>query len=207
MKWLNRNKQDEMPSCYGTDPSRNFNMKWGSVGSSTSPCNDFYAGPKPLSEPETKALSSFLSDYQKSINVSNKCDSTSINIVKSFCLHFQLFLSLHSYGQMITYPTTRNTSFSGTQRSNDLRDMAEIAVNSLRDLSSSGRYSIDHTNEMLDLRSGTSTDYAMHEAGIKYSFTVELRDTGTQGFLLSPSYIETTGMEVFEMVKAMADYI
>lgn len=60
---------------------------------------------------------------------------------------------------------------------------------------------------MLDLRSGTSTDYAMHEAAIKYSFTIELRDTGTQGFLLSPSYIDTTGLEVFEMVKSMAEYI
>lgn len=119
----------------------------------------------------------------------------------------QLFLSLHSYGQMITYPSTANTSFSGTQRSNDLRDVAEIAVNSLRDFASSGRYSIDHGNEMLDLRSGTSTDYAMHEAAIKYSFTIELRDTGTQGFLLSPSYIDTTGLEVFEMVKSMAEYI
>lgn len=107
----------------------------------------------------------------------------------------------------MTYPSTVNTPFSATQRSNDLRDMAEIAVNSLRDLASSGRYSIDHSNEMLDLRSATSTDYAMHEAGIKYSFTIELRDTGTQGFLLSPSYIDTTGLEVFEMVKAMADYI
>lgn len=85
--------------------------------------------------------------------------------------------------------------------------MAEVAVNSLRDLASSGRYSIDHSHEMSDVHSGTSTDYAMHEAGIKYSFTIELRDTGTQGFLLSPSYIDTTGMEVFEMVKAMADYV
>lgn len=108
---------------------------------------------------------------------------------------------------MIAYPSTANSTFSASQRSNDLRDIAEMAVNSLRDLASSGRYSIDHSNEMLDLRSGTSTDYAMHEAGIKYSFTIELRDTGTQGFLLSPSYIDTTGLEVFEMIKAMAEYL
>lgn len=108
---------------------------------------------------------------------------------------------------MITYPTTQNTRYSTTQRSNDLRDLAEIASNSLRDLSSTGRYSVDSTNEMMGRHSGTSTDYAMHEAGIKYSYTIELRDSGTQGFLLSPTYIEANGEEMFEMIKAMIDYI
>lgn len=85
--------------------------------------------------------------------------------------------------------------------------MAEVAVNALRDFASTGRYSIDSTNEMLSESFGTSTDYAMHKAGIKYSYTIELRDTGTQGFLLSPSYIDTTGLETFEMVKAMVDFL
>lgn len=84
--------------------------------------------------------------------------------------------------------------------------MAEVAVNALRDFAS-GRYSIDNTNEMLSDGSGTSTDFALHKAGIKYSYTIELRDTGTQGFLLSPSYIDTTGIETFEMVKAMVDFL
>lgn len=85
--------------------------------------------------------------------------------------------------------------------------MAEVAVNALRDFASTGRYSIDSTNEMLSQSSGTSTDYALHKAGIKYSYTIELRDTGTQGFLLSPSYIDTTGLEAYEMVKAMVDFL
>lgn len=116
-------------------------------------------------------------------------------------------MSLHSYGQFISYPSTANSTYGATQRSNDLRDMAEVAVNALRDFASTGRYSIDSTNEMLSVSSGTSTDYAMHKAGIKYSYTIELRDTGTQGFLLSPSYIDITGLETFEMVKAMADFL
>lgn len=109
-----------------------------------------------------------------------------------------MFVSLHAYGQMITYPTTVNT--------NDLRDMAEVAANALRDLASSGRYTVDHEHEMRSPNSGSSTDYAMYVSNIKYSYRVELRDTGTQGFLLSPSYIDTTGLEAFEMVKAMINY-
>lgn len=204
MGWLKQGNKNDTPTCYGTDPNRNYDVKWGETGSSTSPCNEFYAGPKVFSEPETKALSTFLLDYQKSLNV-----SIFFNRLPDDFIHFlflQVFLSLHSYGQLISYPSTANSTFSSTQRANDLRDMAEVAVNSLRDLTASGRYSIDHSHEMSDPHSGTSTDYAMHEAGIKYSFTIELRDTGTQGFLLSPSYIDTTAAEVFEMVKAMADY-
>lgn len=118
-----------------------------------------------------------------------------------------MFISLHSYGQFIRYPQTVNSTFDGSQRSNDLRDMAEVAVNALRDLASSGRYSVDNTYEMSDMHAGSSTDYAMHEAGIKYSYTFELRDTGTQGFLLAPSYIDTTGLETYEMIKSMVNYI
>lgn len=109
-----------------------------------------------------------------------------------------MFISLHSYGQVIAYPATNNA--------NDLRDMAEVAANSLRDLASSGRYSVDNSHEMSDLNSGSSTDYAKYVSGIKYSYRFELRDTGTQGFLLSPSYIDTTGSETYEMLKAMANF-
>lgn len=116
-------------------------------------------------------------------------------------------MSLHSYGQFIRYPSTANSTFDASQRSNDLRDVAEVAVNALRDLASSGRYTVDNTYEMSSSSAGSSTDYAMHKIGIKYSYTFELRDTGTQGFLLSPSYIDTTGLETYEMIKAMVDYI
>lgn len=120
---------------------------------------------------------------------------------------FQLFVALHSYGQFITYPSTVNTTYGATQKANDLRDVAEVAVNALRGLASSARYNVDNTNEMVDLSSGSSADYAMHKVGIKYSYTIEVRDTGTQGFLLSPSYIDSNGLEIYEMIKAMVDYI
>lgn len=100
-----------------------------------------------------------------------------------------------------------NTTYGATQKSNDLRDVAEVAVNALRGLASSARYTVDNTNEMTDRASGSSADYAMHKVGIKYSYTIEVRDTGTQGFLLSPSYIDANGLEIYEMIKAMVDYI
>lgn len=92
-------------------------------------------------------------------------------------------------------------------KADDLLEMAQVGVESLRGSGSSARYNIDSTNEMLFSRSGSSDAYAMYDAGIKYSYTLELRDTGTHGFLLPPSYIEATAKDAFQIVRGMIDYI
>ena len=53
-----------------------------------------------------------------------------------------------------------------------------------------------------DSAAGGSDDYAKGGAGIKYSYTVELRDTGRYGFLLPTSLIKPTVMETFDGLKA-----
>lgn len=69
LKWFKRDPAAEAPDCYGTDPERNYDIEWQKHGS-YSACNEFYEGPKPLSEPETKALASFLEENKKEISVS-----------------------------------------------------------------------------------------------------------------------------------------
>lgn len=51
---------------------------------------------------------------------------------------------------------------------------------------------------------GSSDDWAKGKAGIKYSYTVELRDKGSHGFLLPASQITPTGRETFAAVRAIA---
>ena len=53
-----------------------------------------------------------------------------------------------------------------------------------------------------DSAAGGSDDYAKGGAGIKYSYTVELRDTGTYGFLLPTTLIKPTVEETFAGLKA-----
>lgn len=85
--------------------------------------------------------------------------------------------------------------------------MAQVAIEALRGSGSISRYSIDSTNEMMSTRSGSSDLFAMNEVGIKFSYILELPDTGTHGFLLPPSYIESTAKDTYEMLKGMVDYI
>jgi hypothetical protein len=46
-------------------------------------------------------------------------------------------------------------------------------------------------------------DWAYGSAKIPLAFTLEMRDTGTNGFLLPPSQIEPTGQETFIAIKAL----
>lgn len=57
-----------------------------------------------------------------------------------------------------------------------------------------------------DLAPGGSDDWA-YDLGIKYSFTFELRDTGTHGFLLPSREIKPTCLEALSAVKEIAQHV
>ena len=57
----------------------------------------------------------------------------------------------------------------------------------------------------VDLASGGSDDWAKGIAGIKYSYTVELRDTGAHGFILPADNIPSTGKEIYSALQTMAN--
>lgn len=59
---------------------------------------------------------------------------------------------------------------------------------------------------MTDLAAGGSDDWA-YDAGVKYSFTFELRDTGRYGFALPESQIKPTCQETMLAVKYIANHI
>jgi len=51
---------------------------------------------------------------------------------------------------------------------------------------------------------GASDDWAKGVAGIKYAYTVELRDRGTYGFLLPATQIVPTAREIWAGIRAVA---
>lgn len=79
---------------YGTDLNRNFGYNWG--GASLDACAETYQGPSATSEPETQALEDYLRDIfrdQRGEGEQAAPDSTA-----------GLFISLHSYGQLVLWP-------------------------------------------------------------------------------------------------------
>ncbi|KAK1336591.1 hypothetical protein QTO34_002624 [Cnephaeus nilssonii] len=81
--WRKSRSSHNNGTCFGTDLNRNFNVSWCSIGASKN-CTDLtFCGTEPASEPETKAVSSFIESKKKDI----------------VC-----FLTIHSYGQLILMP-------------------------------------------------------------------------------------------------------
>lgn len=64
-------------------------------------------------------------------------------------------------------------------------------------------YSVGPSGSLLYPAAGASDDWAK-SIGIKYTYTVELRDKGRHGFILPASLIEETSREAQEFVFTVA---
>ena len=59
-------------------------------------------------------------------------------------------------------------------------------------------------NLFADLAAGGSDDWAKGVAGVRFSYTVELGDTGRYGFVLPVEYIDPTGKQMFQAARTLA---
>lgn len=108
-----KNRKPQGSSCIGTDANRNFAFHHAGkiveilckkkivftsknlflwiveAGASANPCSESYAGAKPFSEPESRALAEFIQSFD----------------------NIRLYLSFHSYGQMLLFPYVSTISF------------------------------------------------------------------------------------------------
>ena len=78
-----KNRTNSGGGCYGIDLNRNYSYQWGydNIGSSPDPCEDTYRGTGPFSEPESQAVSDFI---------------TGKNI--------KTYFNMHAYGNDLLYP-------------------------------------------------------------------------------------------------------
>ncbi|TRZ10997.1 hypothetical protein HGM15179_016111 [Zosterops borbonicus] len=157
--------------CVGVDPNRNWDAGFGGVGSSSNPCSETYHGPHPHSEKEVKAIVDFIRAHG---NV--KC-----------------VISIHSYSQMLLFPY-------GYRRAPapDYQEMNELAKKAVKDLAAvfGTKYTYGSIANTIYMAGGTAVDWA-YDNGVKYSFTLELRDSGRYGFLLPSSQIVPTATETW----------
>uniref|UniRef100_A0A452ITN7 Peptidase M14 domain-containing protein n=1 Tax=Gopherus agassizii TaxID=38772 RepID=A0A452ITN7_9SAUR len=165
--------------CIGTDMNRNFDAGWCGKGASHNDCHEIYCGPYPESEPEVKAVAHFLQKHKD---------------------HIKAYITIHSYSQMVLFPYSYTTNKSKdhdelVSHKAVYRTEAKVAGNNLFPFLSP-----------TDLAPGGSDDWA-YDLGIKYSFTFELRDRGTHGFLLPPNLIKPTCIEALSGIKTIALHV
>uniref|UniRef100_A0A8D0DXG7 Carboxypeptidase B n=1 Tax=Salvator merianae TaxID=96440 RepID=A0A8D0DXG7_SALMN len=168
--------------CNGTDPNRNFDAGWCTVGASKNPCDETYCGSAPESEKETKALADFI--------------RKNLSTIKAY-------LTIHSYSQLLLYPYSY--TYDVTKNNVELNTIAKATVKELGTLYGT-KYSYGPGASTIYPAAGGSDDWA-YDQGIKYSFTFELRDTGRYGFILPESQIKPTCEETLIAVKYIASYV
>ncbi|XP_006884668.1 PREDICTED: carboxypeptidase B2 [Elephantulus edwardii] len=182
--WRKNRSSHEDNACIGTDLNRNFASKhWCGEGASSFSCAETYCGPYPESEPEVRAVADFLRKNVK---------------------HIKSYISMHSYSQQILYPY----SYSRNKSKDDmeLSLVASEAVRAIENTNKNTKYTFGRGAETLYLAPGGSDDW-IYDLGIKYSFTIELRDRGRYGFLLPERYIKPTCTEALAAVSKIVWHV
>jgi len=176
-----KNRHPSGHGNYGVDLNRNFPFHWDpSIGGSRDPNSDLYSGPSAGSEPETQRMVQFLK------SVGNEADA---------------YLTLHSYGQMWLYPWGYTADLPSDWH--DLDAAARAGTSAILTTGHS-RFTVGSSTRTLYSAAGGSDDFAKGVAGIKYSYTLELRDTGRYGFQLPTSQIQPASEEFFAGFLAFA---
>lgn len=190
--------------CAGVDLNRNFGFHWGGKGTSNRPCSEIYGGPHAFSEPESAAQKRFFEQTTEK---------------------FHAFLTFHSYGQYILYPWGYDVVLPPDHQDLDRVGKNGANVSCLREEKSlcigihvnfffaqemrrvgQQVYSVGPSGSLLYPAAGASDDWAK-SLGIKYTYTVELRDGGRYGFVLPASFIQPTAKEAFQFVRTVAQVV
>ncbi|XP_037961158.1 zinc carboxypeptidase [Teleopsis dalmanni] len=160
--------------CYGTDLNRNFDYQWMVNGYNMDvPCDHWYAGSAPDSEPEVKTMVRFLQ---------------SIPDIK-------VYLAMHSYGNLCLLP------YGHTNELPPNYDVMEyICKGFAKGVASvfNTQYLVGPSGKLNYPVSGAAKDYAFAVLDVPFSATIELRDRGTYGFFLPADQIADVCEEVTE---------
>ncbi|TBU48939.1 Zn-dependent exopeptidase [Dichomitus squalens] len=200
-----KNRQNIGPAekCTGIDMNRNWGYKWKaksrlpSISNATDefalsrpgkgvdadPCSTWYPGHRPFEAPEVNNIANYIQTLP----------------------NLSAFIDLRSYGQMLSIPF----SHSCKKTPKDAEDQLEAALRAVNAIKQAHGtvFTIGSLCEQLYRASGNVVDYMYKKAGIKYAYSVHLRDTGTYGFNLPAEWIRPVGEETAAMINSIMGFI
>ncbi|XP_013115076.2 zinc carboxypeptidase [Stomoxys calcitrans] len=171
--------------CYGVDLNRNFDFEWGETGWNIDvPCDHWYGGAKPDSEPEVKALERFVKSFPRK--------------------YIRMYLAFHSYGNMVLLPYGHTIDEFPENYDQMMRIAKAFAAGAKVKYGTVFR---SGASGLLNyLVSGSAKDWAYGIRHIPFTATIELRDDGSKyGFFLPASQILEVCDEVTDGIVAMVD--
>jgi len=172
-----KNRRKNTGGSFGVDLNRNWNDHWGGSGSSGIPTSDTYRGTAAFSEPESLVISDFITKHNQKGNILAGID-------------------FHSYSQLVLRPYGWTSAKCPDETAlKIIGDGISYEIARKSGYKYTSQRSID-----LYITTGTASDWYYQE-GIWGAYTIELRDTGTYGFVLPPAQIIPTGEEILASMK------
>ncbi|XP_056392630.1 carboxypeptidase O-like [Hyla sarda] len=180
--WRKSRSPHNNGSCYGVDLNRNFDSNWCLIGASKNCSSLTFCGSGPASEPEVQALSQLVTTHKSDI----------------LC-----FLTMHSYGQLILLPYgyTKDPSVNHDEK----LSVGQAAASKIKETHGLN-YTVGSASHILYSNSGSSRDWAT-DLEIPFSYTFELRDNGTYGFVLPEDQIQPTCEEATAAIISIVHYL
>ncbi|GAB0095239.1 Zinc carboxypeptidase A 1 [Sergentomyia squamirostris] len=168
-------------SCIGVDANRNWDFHWNEIGASDNPCSDTYSGPSAFSEPETLAISNYITNLKDKIH---------------------LYLSFHSFSQLIIFPYGHTAE--PVENHKDLQEIGNEAAKALAKRYGT-KYVVGDIYNTIYPASGTSIDWARGVLDISLSYCYELRPKNQfqGGFELPAKQIKPTSLETLDSLVAL----
>ncbi|XP_031626684.1 carboxypeptidase A1-like [Contarinia nasturtii] len=177
--WRKNRRPNVSSRCSGVDLNRNYGYHFGKYGiKEADPCSDLYRGANAFSEPETEAVQRFFNETDE-----------------AFCG----FLTFHSFGRYIVHPNDGRMSILHVEA------ISRVGEEGVQEMNAAGnqKYIVDKEPKPA---TGCSDEWA-RSIGIKYAYTVELRDKGRYGFLLPANQIVPTAQEAQAFIKTISKAI
>ncbi|KAF2362606.1 Peptidase M14 carboxypeptidase A [Trinorchestia longiramus] len=179
--WRKNRAVNSGSSCYGVDLNRNWDYKYG-VGASDDPCSETFMGPSAFSEPETRSISQAMSQVE----------------------NFELMITFHSYGQTVLYPwgwtkTPINDKSRLVRVGNAFADAVQETTGQ--------KYRVENSAGGLYLAAGATDDWSKGRLNVPFTYTIELRDSGANGFLIPATDIASTAEEVIAGVTRLISQV
>uniref|UniRef100_A0A1A9WBX1 Peptidase M14 domain-containing protein n=1 Tax=Glossina brevipalpis TaxID=37001 RepID=A0A1A9WBX1_9MUSC len=174
-RWWRKNRKPTGVSnatgpCYGTDLNRNFNYEWSKSGYQINdPCDHWYHGAAPDTEPEILALQNFINGFPDN--------------------YIRLYLALHSYGNFVLLPYGHTIEIFPPNYDQMMRIAQGFAEAALVRYNTTFKYGASGLLNYSGYVSGDAKDWAYGMKNIPFAATIELRDSGHYGFLLPADQI------------------
>ena len=201
--WRKNRQPTSLRFCKGVDLDRSYSFQWDGDSTSTNPCSESFPGDEAFDGVEARAFSEW---------AKNETDNG---------VEFVGFIDLHSYSQQILYPY----SYTCDEEPPSIEDLEELAMGlgkAIRTSRKGHAYKVTSACEgnvamtkdgkkkvfpRIESAGGSALDWFYHELGVKFSFQIKLRDTGSYGFLLPKDNIVPTGNEILDAVLYLGRFM